>query len=77
MGPMRLRLGCGRSTCLLFEGEEDHVQLWAWERGMPVAISKIPELHRFKRVATGASPNGGQLQPFAGRFGMLWMNHLP
>jgi hypothetical protein len=27
---------------MVFEAEEDYVQLWAWERGMPVAISKIP-----------------------------------
>ncbi|WP_156917961.1 FG-GAP repeat protein [Bradyrhizobium sp. Cp5.3] len=27
---------------MVFEGEEDLVQLWAWERGMPVTISKIP-----------------------------------
>lgn len=27
---------------MLFEAEEDYVQLWAWERGMPVTISKIP-----------------------------------
>jgi hypothetical protein len=26
----------------VFEAEEDYVQLWAWERGMPVTISKIP-----------------------------------
>jgi hypothetical protein len=27
---------------MIFEGEVDYVQLWAWERGMPVAVSKIP-----------------------------------
>lgn len=27
---------------MAFEVEEDQVQLWAWERGMPVTISKIP-----------------------------------
>jgi hypothetical protein len=27
---------------MVFEAEEDYVQLWAWERGMPVTISKIP-----------------------------------
>ena len=27
---------------MIFEAEDDYVQLWAWERGRPVAISKIP-----------------------------------
>jgi hypothetical protein len=27
---------------MVFEAEDDYVQLWAWERGMPVTISKIP-----------------------------------
>jgi hypothetical protein len=27
---------------MIFEAEDDYVQLWAWERGMPVTISKIP-----------------------------------
>ncbi|WP_128089642.1 hypothetical protein [Bradyrhizobium viridifuturi] len=27
---------------MIFEAEEDYVQLWAWERGIPVAVSKIP-----------------------------------
>jgi hypothetical protein len=28
---------------MIFEAEEDYVQLWAWERGMPVTISRIPD----------------------------------
>ena len=27
---------------MLFEAEDDYVELWAWERGMPVTIGKIP-----------------------------------
>jgi hypothetical protein len=27
---------------MVFEAEEDYVQLWAWDGGMPVTISKIP-----------------------------------
>jgi hypothetical protein len=27
---------------MVFEAEDDYVQLWAWERSMPVTIGKIP-----------------------------------